>query len=102
MGLNGNDLVLFRPGPKDMLAVFFYTLIMILAHAVIQEFILDVSILDKGKSIASQIISNKSHFITVTVWELGPIYILFQLVLTTSASSHCQPESCHEETICLC
>mgnify|MGYP001793467871 CR=1 FL=1 len=54
MGLNGNDLVLFRPGPKDMLAVFFYTLIMILAHAVIQEFILDVSILDKGKSNFSQ------------------------------------------------
>lgn len=43
MGVNGNDLVLFRPGPKDMLAVFFYTLIMILAHAIIQEFVLDVS-----------------------------------------------------------
>jgi len=41
LGLNGNDLVLFRPGPKDMLAVFFYSLIMVLAHAVIQEFLLD-------------------------------------------------------------
>lgn len=42
-GQNGYDLVLYRPGPKDMLAAFFYTLIMILAHAVIQEFVLDVS-----------------------------------------------------------
>ncbi|KAF6025445.1 hypothetical protein EB796_016252 [Bugula neritina] len=41
MGVNGNDLVLFRPGPKDLLAVFFYTLVMILAHAIIQEFCLD-------------------------------------------------------------
>lgn len=42
MEVNGNDLVLFRPGPKDLLAVFFYTLVMILAHAIIQEFCLDV------------------------------------------------------------
>ncbi|XP_067950293.1 translocating chain-associated membrane protein 1-like 1 [Watersipora subatra] len=41
VGADGSDLVLYRPGMKDVLAVFFYTLIMILAHAVIQEFILD-------------------------------------------------------------
>lgn len=34
----------YKAGPKDLLAVFFYTMVMILFHAIIQEFILDVSI----------------------------------------------------------
>ena len=39
----GDPAIFYRSGPKDLLAVFFYTLIMILSHAVIQEFILDAS-----------------------------------------------------------
>lgn len=37
------DIIGYRVGAKDMLAVFFYTLIMILSHAIVQEFGLDVS-----------------------------------------------------------
>jgi len=42
--------VVYRTGPKDLLAVLFYTLIMILGHAVIQEFVLDVSSIDQSWS----------------------------------------------------
>lgn len=60
MGANGQDLVLFRPGPKDMLAVFFYMLIMILVHAVIQEFVLDVSS-DVGVMSVNKLTSIRLH-----------------------------------------
>ena len=45
--------MLYRAGPKDLLAVFFYTLIMILSHAVIQEFILDVGDMNNSAVISS-------------------------------------------------
>jgi len=35
--------VTYMPGRRDMFTVFFYTLICIVVHAVIQEYILDVS-----------------------------------------------------------
>lgn len=36
-------------GMKDLFCVFFYLLICIVVHAVIQEYILDVSLKDKGE-----------------------------------------------------
>ena len=35
---------LYQYGPKDMATVFFYLLIAVILHALIQEYILDVSV----------------------------------------------------------
>ena len=39
-----SEVTLYTYGLKDMFAVFFYLLICIVIHAVIQEYILDVSL----------------------------------------------------------
>ena len=36
-------LVLYQYGPKDIATVFFYLLIAVILHALIQEYVLDVS-----------------------------------------------------------
>jgi hypothetical protein len=38
------EIPLYSPGIKDWAAVFFYSLICIVIHAIIQEYALDVSI----------------------------------------------------------
>lgn len=53
---DGSDPVHFYEyGPKDMATIFFYMLIAIILHAVIQEYILDVSLqlLDKWEYVKS-------------------------------------------------
>lgn len=53
---DGSDPVHFYEyGPKDMATIFFYMLIAIILHAVIQEYILDVSLqlLDKCEYVKS-------------------------------------------------
>ena len=40
----GEEITLYTPGAKDLCAGFFYLLICIVVHAVVQEYVLDVSI----------------------------------------------------------
>lgn len=37
------EIPLYMPGPQDWCAVFFYSLICIVTHAILQEYVLDVS-----------------------------------------------------------
>lgn len=40
----GNPMALYSSGPKDLCVIFFYFLISIVIHAVVQEYIIDVSV----------------------------------------------------------
>lgn len=82
----------YESGFKDYFAVFFYTLICIIMHAVLQEYVLDVSILTSFigfPRIALLIWGRVPLAFVVTCWQIINRLEIFWDIETTCLESFC-------------